>query len=535
MKSFLLTSAIILITITELRAQLFVPSVSNTLRYGNGKRSLGIISEDFKYFENLTDVRIQLPENFTAGFRLLYDIPPEVGLEFKGIKRRFIEYDGSNFYARLGDFSQLYGRGLALNLFENRGLGYDTWMDGVNAKYMNDYFNVSIVYGTLDFKDSIVIARDEIHKLRGGTIEVTPISDMSVGLTYVYSRSSLKLFGESKELEINLPSIYVNYSFSDFTFLFDYANKETKNKSDKQTSSGAAYYSALSFNKDGLGIALDYKNYFFDERDPFEKNDITRTTRMMPFQNPPIVMKEHSYTLLTRAIHEVDFNDETGLQLEIFKTLNENVELNFNGSISSRHSFYIFDQNLFTFSKQERSSDFLPSFSKEYSPYWELFGEVVYYFSETTYMKLALARRNKVFYDEIFGGLNNHIIKSTILPLQINHTFSSIYSFEGQVEYEQVFDNFNVQQKYFNNFLLTLINTFASRLTISIRYESTNNRFDVSERTDWITFETGFRITQGNTVVASYGRERGGQVCSNGVCRYIQPFEGFRFSLITNI
>ena len=121
------------------------------------------------------------------------------------------------------------------------------------------------------------------------------------------------------------------------------------------------------------------------------------------------------------------------------------------------------------------------------------------------------------------------------MPLQINHTFSSFYSFEGQVEYEQVFDNFNVQQRYFNNYFLTLINTFASQLTFAIRYESTNNRFDVSERKDWITFESGLRISQGNTVVASYGRERGGQVCSNGVCRYIQPFEGFRFSLITNI
>ena len=140
----------------RLKAQaILVPSVSNTLRYGNGERSLGIITDDFKYFENLTDVRIQLPENFTAGFRLLYDIPPEVGLEFKGIKRRFFEYDGSNLSARIGDFSQLYGRGLAINLFENRGLGYDTWMDGVKAKYKNEYFSINAIYGTLDFKDSI--------------------------------------------------------------------------------------------------------------------------------------------------------------------------------------------------------------------------------------------------------------------------------------------------------------------------------------------------------------------------------------------
>ncbi|MCK7522961.1 MAG: hypothetical protein MZV64_37435 [Ignavibacteriales bacterium] len=98
----------------------------------------------------------------------------------------------------MGDFSQLYGRGLAMNLFESRGLGYDTWMDGVKAKFKNDYFNINAVYGTLDFKDSIVIARNEIHKLRGGSVEVTPIRDLSIGLTYIHSRSTLNYSVKAK-------------------------------------------------------------------------------------------------------------------------------------------------------------------------------------------------------------------------------------------------------------------------------------------------------------------------------------------------
>jgi hypothetical protein len=505
------------------------------LRYGKGKKTLGDINEDFKYFENLTDARLQFLENFTAGFRLLYDVPSELGTEFRGIKRRFLEFDNTNFYARAGDFSQLYSRGLALNLFENRGLGYDTWMDGITAKYKHNYFNISAIYGTLEFEDSIEIARHEVHKLRGGNIEIIPLRNLVVGLIYIYSKSSFDLSGENTEAEIGIPSFFTNFNFGNFTLLFDYSSKETLIKNTNQKSIGFGYYGAFSYNKDGLGMTMDYKNYSFDERDPFEKSDITRPTRMMPYQNPPIVMKEHSYTLLTRAIHEVDFNDETGLQLEVLKAFGENTELNLNASLSSRHSFYTFDQSIFVFKKQERNGDFLPSPSKEYSPYWELFGEVVHYFNESTYMKLALARRDKTFYDEFFGGLNNHLIKSTIVPAQINHTFSSFYSIEGQVEYEKVYDNFNERQTHYNNYLFTVINTFVSQLTLTFRYEITNNEFDVSERKDWFTIESGFRINQGNTVVASYGRERGGQVCSNGVCRYIQPFEGFRFSLITNI
>lgn len=537
MKHFLICILIFFLFVIDLFSQGFpvVPSISNTLRYGSGERTIGTIYSDFNYFENLTDVRFQLPENFSAGFRLLYDVPPEVGLEFKGFQRRFFEYDDSKFYGRIGDFSQLYGRGLALNLFENRGLGYDTWMDGMKVKYTSDYFNLSALYGTVDFNDSITIARHEIHKIRGGNLEITPIKNLALGLTYIYSKSSIKLIREIKPVEINLPSIYLNFSLSDFTLLFDYAYKETKIENENKKSLGAGYYGALSYNIAGLGITLDYKNYFFDERDPFEKYDITRPTRMAQFQNPPIVMKEHSYTLLTRAIHEIDFNDETGLQLEVLKSIGESTELNFNASIASRHGYHKYNPSLFSFDMQERSLDFLPSFSNEYSPYWELFGEIVYYFDESTYAKLALARRDKTFYDEFFEGRNSHVIKSTVLPIQINHSLSNFYAVEFQGEFEKVFDNYNEKQKHFSNFLFTLINTFSSQFTLTARFEFTNNKFEVSGKQDWFTIETGLRITQGNILLASYGKERGGQVCSNGVCRYIQPFEGFRFSIITNI
>ena len=146
-------------------------SVSNLLRYGNGDQNLGNMNSKFKYFENLTNVRISVPENITLGFRYLYDDPPEVGLPFQGISRRFIEYRKENLYLRAGNSSQLYGRGLVLNLFENRGLAYDTWIDGIKAEYEIDNLKASIIAGNIEHTDSINIYRTEEYKLRGGNIE----------------------------------------------------------------------------------------------------------------------------------------------------------------------------------------------------------------------------------------------------------------------------------------------------------------------------------------------------------------------------
>ncbi|NJO92506.1 MAG: hypothetical protein HC831_28685, partial [Chloroflexia bacterium] len=85
------------------------------------------------------------------------------------------------------------------------------------------------------------------------------------------------------------------------------------------------------------------------------------------------------------------------------------------------------------------------------------------------------------------------------------------------------------------NEFISVVNSFFSVLNVNLRYEFTSNNYEVSGRKDWFTIETGYRINQNNNVSFSYGRERGGQTCSNGVCRYIQPFSGFKLTLLSNI
>ncbi len=167
-----------------------VPSVSNIFRYGNGERILGSLKIPQTYFENLTDVRISFPENFLIGFRLLYDEPPEIGDSFKGISRRYLEYNKGGIYIRAGNSSTLFGRGLALNLFENRGLAYDTWMDGIKFKYSSDFFNATLLGGTIDFRDSLIFVRRENYKIRGGNLELFPFPELlNRRELYLFSRN----------------------------------------------------------------------------------------------------------------------------------------------------------------------------------------------------------------------------------------------------------------------------------------------------------------------------------------------------------
>ena len=519
-------------------AQNIVPSVSNLLRYGDGKRIFGTLKLKQKYFENLTDVRVSFPQSFTVGFRMLYDDPPEVGETFRGISRRFIEYNNDDICLRAGNSSALFGRGLALNLFEDRGLAYDTWMDGVQLKYNHDIFNATILGGTIDFRDSVSITRHEIYKVRGGNLEVQPFGETLFGFSYIYTEGKIPQGAVNsgiapKNIKAEIPEFYFSLDLNRISVYLDWSRKWTDVIEDNTNSTGWGLYGAVSYLGDGYGVTLDYKNYSFDIRDPYGRDDLSRSTRMLPFQNPPIVQKEHSYTLLTRALHEVNFNDEVGLQLDAYYSLNDNTTLNFNTSFSSIHDSY--ELNGFTFNRIKRAVNFLPSFDKEFFPYYEVFLEGEHYYDISSAVRLAVAFRQYTFFNEFSFDKSSTVTKSFVIPLQVQHVFSGNYSLTFQSEHEWVSEEFNGTTDKFFNHLITIINSFYSNLTATIRFEYTTSDKDVSGRKNWLSGEIGYRLMQSHVITVSYGNERGGLACSNGVCRYIQPFEGFRLAILSQI
>ncbi len=511
-------------------------SVSNLLRYGNGERSLGTTKNDFQYFENLTDIRFNLPENVTVGLRLLYDDPPEIGLPYQGISRRFIEYRKDSYSVRVGNSSELYGRGLVLNLFENRGLAYDTWLDGFKASYKNRIIQASIIAGTVEFTDSINIYRTEKYKLRGGNIEAKLHKSAKLGFSFISSQVDVPQFnGTFTDTKAELPELYLDLTKGDFNLFVNYAHKWTSSPSLKKTSDGNGLYSSLSYASNNFGITIDYKNYKFDQQDPFARDDETRTSKFMPFQNPPIVMKEHSYVLLSRSLHEVNFNDEVGFQIDANYMANDHLNFNLNFSMASRQNSYKFNFDNFEFNKIKRTNSFLPSEDKNLSPFTEFFGEGEYYFNDNTALRFGAAFRKKIVYGDITGLEGSHTIKSTVIPFQFQHLLNNYLSAVIQYEFENVNDNFNTGKEDYYNQYISILTSIYSKVTFAIRYEFTNNSFEVSGRKDWFLTEFGYRISGTNLATISYGRERGGQICTNGICRYILPFKGLRFTLQTSL
>ncbi|MGB0427759.1 MAG: DUF6029 family protein, partial [Flavobacteriales bacterium] len=78
-------------------------------------------------------------KNFRAGLRYEYYSPPTLNLdrrfEGQGIATRFVNFKKDKFEFTLGNFYDQYGSGLIFRSYEERSLGYDNAMNGVQVKY----------------------------------------------------------------------------------------------------------------------------------------------------------------------------------------------------------------------------------------------------------------------------------------------------------------------------------------------------------------------------------------------------------------
>lgn len=536
---------LLLVLPTSLLAQNNVQySLSNYLRYGTGNERVATFSQRRDYFENLTDARIAFSD-FLVGFRLLHDGPPEFGVEFTGLRKRYLEFRKDDLYIRAGDLYTLYGRGLALNLFESRPLGFDTGLDGVKMEYTTDRLKLGITAGDILYHDILDLNRTEEYRLRAGSLEVKALAELTLGFTFVSGKSKFPppTFPDM-HAQFNMPEYFAKASVAGFDVSIAYAEKRTKVYNDTAaTHRGTGFYGSVSYTAESFGVSVEYKDYRFGIADPYGRNNRNRATKALAFQNAPIVHKEHTFTLLSRYPHIIDFNDEVGFQVDVFYTLFEQLTGNVNFAAASRH--YSFaptgDTILFlpVYGSKPRTTSWLPSFDRKYSPFWEMYAEFQYYLEPggTDYVLVALNRRSEDIVDELRTPSNPQgYIESrrlSAVPIAVQYSISEDWSVKFVSERQWVYDDGNKAQKKFYNHFLSFSVTKSPSFSVTLRYEFTSDRGTIDERKDWTALDASYRLSGNHTITLTVGGDRGGQICTNGVCRIVNPFLGVRASVVS--
>ncbi|GIS57718.1 MAG: hypothetical protein CM1200mP1_16560 [Candidatus Neomarinimicrobiota bacterium] len=370
------------------------------------------------------------------------------------------------------------------------------------------------------------------------------------------------LFTEEEEAPISsvIGGIRFEKPYDNGDFFLSFISKRSKFDivdSGSETDKGnGLYFSNTNYIKD-WALTSNYRRYRIDVKDPSMRDNILNNYgQALDVQRSPTGYYQHSFKLLSRNSKQVNLNDEIGLELELIGPIDENrtLLLNYTKSSSTKgwhNEFGYWEPEPLT-TTNGNSNSLFPSSDKDSYPFDEIFIELNgYNKAHTLFYRVGFD-----YFSDTFAVLANsntsesfEVNKAITFPFMVNVILNDLWSIEVQLELQRAKKGFEVttndessfvsllSEKYQDNiFLGFTVNHAPWSLTVAT--ESTNSDESLSnfDSNTWNSVALTYRIKSDNILEVFYGSIRGGLDCTNGVCRYIQPFEnGLRIDYNVNL
>ena len=542
---------------TTLTAQVEYSNNLN-IRYGEGDNNY---TYEEIYFN--TGIILNRPDDrFEALFSLELSDPPEIGLKEEGIREFLLGYYNKNLSIELGDFYQTWGRGLILNQTDYQHLDFNTSATGLSVGYEKDYISLNVIAGETNPRKSTTFLGDYDPRVPNYILKQTLYgSDLSIESPESTMGLSI-LFTEEEEAPISsvIGGIRFEKPYDNGDFFLSFISKRSKLDtvdSGSETDKGnGLYFSNTNYIKD-WALTSNYRRYRIDVKDPSMRDNIlSNYGQALDVQRSPTGYYQHSFKLLSRNSKQVNLNDEIGLELELIGPIDENrtLLLNYTKSSSTKgwhNEFGYWEPEPLT-TTNGNSNSLFPSSDKDSYPFDEIFIELNgYNKAHTLFYRVGFD-----YFSDTFAVLANsntsesfEVNKAITFPFMVNVILNDLWSIEVQLELQRAKKGFEVttndessfvsllSEKYQDNiFLGFTVNHAPWSLTVAT--ESTNSDESLSnfDSNTWNSVALTYRIKSDNILEVFYVSIRGGLDCTNGVCRYIQPFEnGLRIDYNVNL
>ena len=510
-------------------------SLQNLQTSGSGNSS-GVTTG---FLENWADISA-VYNNWFATFRYEFDDPSEYGLNRNDIVNWSIYYENENYSLNAGTFEELFGRGLTLNLYEDRSIFYDNRLEnGGKFKYDGDRFSATFLKGNNLFYETLNenTARQDYNNVTAAEFSISPINRLNLGVSLVnVDRDTLSPDGtvlnitdsgfriKGYDRETSFYSIYASYEgFDDWQLYFERAENRIMSNSEVN---GDGFYMAIGKSGGFPNLRLEYKNFRNFAADP---NDLD--SPVGPYQNPPRVQRQNDLRLFELDPHFVRFNDEVGYLLEWrLPAISGEVQMLAGYGHSSLH----------------RGKSIAPSAEKRMMPYREVFFAVERFgSSRISYLRFDAAASNEIRYFSEVSSIElvqfrdtDKISFGSEVELKFGKSFFDIRA--EILRYKEKDIRRNPTISFFgkdegNEYLLSFGYMPSGRFSISTGTEWSDINGDINDRAKgpWTFVEAKMEFMRNHNFTLWTGKVRGGRQCSGGVCRFVPDFEGFRLSLIS--
>ncbi len=390
-----------------------------------------------------------------------------------------VNYKNKKWEISLGNFNSTLERGVLLRSYEIQGALLEDLSFRGKHYFYRDVLGAKVGFRRKSFSVSALWGHVLNNVFPPSQPKKDRRSDEIAALSTTFKSFQQTLGVSGIRIKNILEESYYgssNLSGSILPYLSYYVLVAKKLNTITTESSSQAIYGNLNFSFNSLGLSAEWKDY---------KNFVLGSG----INEPPALVKEHTYRVLNRSTHVLNPSNEKGVQFEGYFNLTDNTSLTLN-----------YTQAINDSGKKFR--------------YEEWFGEYSSIFSEQTDYRIFLDyatdelknQRNRIS----SGFVANHRINSSIQNITIEFNTQS---------YKQ--DQFKTK-----NYVGEITLRYKKNLFLSFLYEWSNDRFLTNDTRTWYGTTLNYKINSTNSFSIFGGERRGGPACNAGVCYEILDFKG---------
>lgn len=458
------------------------------------------------------------------------------------IYARYNDFDkGINI--TLGHFYEQFGSGLILRSWEDRALGINNALLGINAKLrLTDNLDLTALAGKqrlgmgFDLSDNYIMGSNFEFNL--ADILNFESTELRLGASYVGRLDSEReTFYEGVNQLTSAISGRVNFGLDGFNFGAEYIHKQKDIIVENETyqygvfAPGNAVLVNLGYNQGNLGTSVNLRRMenmsFYSERDllgNIYNNGVINYV--------PALTKQYDFSLQNIYVYQaqphLDFSQaqkagEIGGQYDIYYDFEEGSTLGgkFGTHVALNGSYWAGLKSTYDYANYEVENEFL-GFGKKY------------------YSDIALEIRKRWTDDfQIIAMYMNQYYNAPLLEGKFEDVKADIVSFEGLYNLTEI-SSLRLELQHMwatadkNNWAAATLE-YVPNQKFSFYVSDLYNYGNDYDEDKIHYYNVGGSFSKGATrLSANYGRQRGGMICVGGVCRYVPESAGFSLSLTTN-
>ncbi len=487
----------------------------------------------FNGYSNLNYIR----GNFKAGLRFesYHNVLQGIDPRYKGngIPFRFATYTVDNLEVTVGNFYEQFGSGLALRLFEERGLGIDNCMDGVRARF--EPFRGIYLKGLIGKQRLFFNTGPGIIRGFDGEINFNELipSWTEKKLQIILGGSFVSKFQPDANPNLILPQNVglsagrFQLGYGDFQAMGEYAYKINDPSYDNNYiyNHGEAILLQLSYSKKGMAFLLGGKyidNFSY-------KSDRDMAGNFLTINFNPALVKPHTYGLMTFWPYASQNPGEIAGQAEfLYKFKKEtllggkygtDLNINYSRSQSLDTTGRQANENLIAYDVEFLSpgdniffQDLNIEISKKLSPKFK--GTLM-----LSYQQYDIA--------QIQGKAGQPDLHSYIAVLDLTYRFSEHFNIRTEAQHLYL----EQDERSWAMGLIEL--NFNEKFYIAALDQYNYGHYNPAKRLHYVTTSMGY-VKNTTRITVGYGKQRAGIFCVGGICRFVPASNGFTLAVSTS-